>query len=372
MKLLYFTRAYTSHDRRFLRSFQQYGIDVYYLTLIGKRLEANPLPEAINAVPWVGDSIPYASKTDHARRRKALCTLLANLAPDVVLAGPIHSCTRLVAECDFQPYVAMSWGSDLLVDAAQGRPGEAVARKILASAFGGFGDCQQVYATFRRLGRLPDERIVIFPWGIDIETFRPDAGLAPYRTWEGWGTDVQVVISLRSWEPIYAVDILVSAFALVHEAIPSARLLLVGEGSQRKKIQDLVEHCGLQDIVHMPGRLPNDRLPAWLSSADLYVSTALSDGSSISLLEAMGCGLPVIATRAYGNLEWIDDRVNGWLVPPSDPAILAETIVAALRSPDDRMQMSLANRQKILDRANWEENFPLLCRLLRKAASFSV
>ncbi len=202
--------------------------------------------------------------------------------------------------------------------------------------------------------------------------FHPDAGLAPYRRWKGWGDDAKVVISLRAWEPIYAIDTLVSAFALVHEAIPMARLVLVGDGSQRHKIRDLVQVSGLQDVVYMPGWIANHQLPTWLSSADLYVSTALSDGSSISLLEAMGCGLPVIVTRDHGNLEWVDEGVNGWLVPPLDSAILAETIIATLRSPNHRAQMSLANRQKILERANWKNNFSSLCKLLREVASSHV
>jgi L-malate glycosyltransferase len=364
MKLLYFSQAYTSHDHRFLEAFADAGIETHYLRLTGEVLERRPFPAGVHPISWIGDTLPYCYEEDQRQRLDALRVVLEELLPDVVLAGPIQSCTRLMSDSGFQPFVAMSWGSDLLVDAAPGAPGEEEARRILAQADAGFGDCQQVADAFGRLTDLAKNRIVIFPWGIDTEKFSPDAGRAPYRNWPGWD-QAEVVISLRSWEPIYAINVLVDAFTEVHRTHPSARLLLAGDGSQKDTIIDLIEKNGLSDVVAAPGRIPNLDLPAWLASADLYVSSALSDGSSISLLEAMGCGLPVVATRDYGNLEWVEQAVNGWLVSSGSPLLLAKAIMGALVSqPDQLAIMGKRNRTKVKQHAGWSANVGGLVSLL--------
>ena len=81
----------------------------------------------------------------------------------------------------------------------------------------------------------------------------------------------------------------------------------------------LIHQLGLASFIHAPGRVNNDLLPQYLCLANLYLSSALSDGTSVSLLEAMACGLPVVVTKGYGNLEWVTPQQNGWLVEAGSP-----------------------------------------------------
>ncbi|MBA3341018.1 MAG: glycosyltransferase family 4 protein [Gemmatimonadaceae bacterium] len=81
---------------------------------------------------------------------------------------------------------------------------------------------------------------------------------------------------------------------------PSARLILLGDGPLEREVRRLIRDLGLQDPIHTPGRVPYESLPDYFRPAAAYVSAAVSDGTSVSLLEAMACGLPVVASNTFG------------------------------------------------------------------------
>jgi glycosyltransferase involved in cell wall biosynthesis len=101
-------------------------------------------------------------------------------------------------------------------------------------------------------------------------------------------------------------------------------------------------------------------LPDYFNEADLYASATYSDGSSISLLEAMGCGLPVVVPDRHGNREWVRPGVNGWLYPPGDAGALRAAMLDALTRSELRAAMRDANLAAVRERADWERNFPKL------------
>jgi len=107
--------------------------------------------------------------------------------------------------------------------------------------------------------------------------------------------------------------VLLKAFAALHRRRTSVRLMLLGDGSLAPDIHGLMNELGIGGVVHAPGRVPQEDLPEWFRMADAYVSSAMSDGTSVSLLEAMATGLPVVVSESFGNLEWVKQGVNGAL-----------------------------------------------------------
>ncbi len=223
LNLLYFSRGYTTHDRRFLQSFVDAGYKVSFLRLLNEQLDVRVLPEGVASIDWVGNTRPLKTPLDYLVRYVALRQILSEISPQVVLAGPVQSCALLVALAGYKPLVTMSWGSDLLVDANRSLWMRAATRYALHSSAGAFGDCQSVRDEIHAFSPLLNDRIVIFPWGIDLRHFSPNRSALSLRSDIGW-TDNPIVISTRTWEPIYAIDVLVRAFALVHRSHPEARL----------------------------------------------------------------------------------------------------------------------------------------------------
>lgn len=359
LKVLYISRGYTTHDRRFLGSFVGAGWAPIHLPLLDERLDTRPLPEGVRTASLAEPGVQMGFRS----RRNKLVDLLSDERPHAVIAGPVQTGGFLAARACAKPLVTVSWGTDILVDADASPRSRFITRFTLDNSAAAFGDCRAVRDAVHRHSSLTDDRIVTFPWGIDLERFRPGPSALTLRTDLGWdGNDV--FISTRSWEPVYAVDVLVRAFARVRERHPNARLILLGDGSLENRIRQLISDLGLGAFIHAPGRAPYELLPDYFRSADAYVSAAVSDGTSISLLEAMACGLPVVVSHSFGNLEWVREGVNGALALPGDIESLAAGMLLVIAHPDEAARMREANISIARRHANWDANFPRLVELV--------
>jgi glycosyltransferase involved in cell wall biosynthesis len=368
LKVLYISRGFTTHDYRFLKSFVGAGWVPTHLPLLEEKLDARPLPEGVRTASWTTDRAEPGAQMVWRSRRNRLIELLSEERPDVVIGGPVQSGAFLAALARAKPLVTVSWGTDLLVDADASARSRFITRFTLENSAAVFGDCRAVRDAVHRYSSLPDDRIVTFPWGIDLTRFSPRPSALTIRTDLGW-TGNEVFISTRSWDPVYAVDVLVRAFALVRRRHPSARLILLGDGSLEREVRGLIRDLGLEGFIHAPGRAPYDLLPDYFRSADAYVSAAVSDGTSISLLEAMACGLPVVVSNSFGNLEWVREGVNGALAPPGDIESLAAAMLLVISHRYDVARMREANIATARRNANWDANFPGLVELVERLAS---
>jgi glycosyltransferase involved in cell wall biosynthesis len=211
----------------------------------------------------------------------------------------------------------------------------------------------------------PADRIVVFPWGVDLRRFSPGDGSALRRSldWEG----AFVLLSTRSWERLYGVDTLVEGFIQAARRQESLRLLLLGAGSLEAQLRARLAKAGLTDRVHFAGTVALEDLPTYYRAADLYVSASRSDGSSVSLLEAMACGLPALVSDIAGNREWVTSDENGWWFRTGDAASLTEAILAAQAAGPSLPERGKCSRAVAQARADWDRNFPLLLEAYQMA-----
>jgi glycosyltransferase involved in cell wall biosynthesis len=372
VNLLYVSRDYTTHDRRFLGSFAAAGHVVSYVRLeqTAVTFDARQLPVGVQQVPWPMSDPRRRLLVDDVARVREMKRVVRRVTPDAIVAGPLQTASFMVAAAAYRPFIAMSWGSDILVDADRSFASRCLTKFALSRSSGVLGDCRAVREKVHALVPYADDRIVTFPWGIDLDDFKPSPPRLSLRSSLGWDDKV-VFISTRTWEPAYAIDVLVRAFATVSRRSADVRLLLMGDGSLDAMIRGLIAEEGLESVVHAPGRIGYEQLPEYFRSADVYVSSALSDGTSISLLEAMACALPVVATNGYGNLEWVVPGVNGWLVTPGDPSSMADALLDAAADRDRRRQFGATNASLAKERADWTANFPQLLRLLDRVTAES-
>ena len=368
LKVLYISRGYTTHDRRFMTSFAAEGWDVTHLPLLDDRLDDRSLPEGIQTLRWTPDLREPASSGDWIDREQRLRAILSNTTPDVVIAGPVQSGAYLAALAGASPLMTVSWGTDMLVDADRNAQLRMATKYTLDRSDAVFGDCRAVREAVKRHAGMPDKCIVTFPWGIDLDRFARGESALSLRKDLGWDNS-EVFISTRTWEPVYAIDVMVDAFAMVYAELPTARLILLGDGSRNDEIRGLIRERGLELVVHAPGRVTHETLPDYFRTANAYVSSALSDGTSVSLLEAMASGLPVVVSDSYGNLEWVEAGVNGELARPGDAESLAEAMIAIVADSRRAARIGEANVAVARDRADWSKNFPELARLVEELAN---
>jgi len=358
-RVLYFSRDYTTHDHRFLSALAESEHQVYYLQLErrGHTLEDRPIPAQIEQVPWRGGKGP-------ATLRKApgllldLRRILRDLQPDLVHAGPLQRSALLAALAGFRPLVSMSWGYDLIHDAGLNGFWRWATRFTLQHSSVMIGDCDAIRQLAISYG-MPTERIVTFPWGIDLGCFTP--GPPP------GGSQTFTLLSTRGWEPIYGVDVIARAFVKAARQHPELRLVMLGNGSLATTLRQIFQVGGVEGQVLFPGHIAQADLPRYHRSADLYISASHSDGTSISLLEALASGRPALVSDIPGNREWVTPGENGWWFADGNADALAECILHAAKHRQQLIPMGQAARQIAEQHANWEHNFPRLLKAYRLA-----
>jgi glycosyltransferase involved in cell wall biosynthesis len=118
--------------------------------------------------------------------------------------------------------------------------------------------------------------------------------------------------------------------------------------------------------VNMAGQVSQRDLPRWYQMADLYISPSHVDGSSVSLMEALACGLPCLVSDIPANKEWVTENENGWLFPDGDADALAAKILAVIAQREKLAEVGRTARRSAETRADWKKNFGTLMQVYQR------
>ena len=346
MRLCYLANGQSIHTEKWIRYFENNGHDVHLVSFEKARIK-DVTVHYIDAHP----SIPFIFTHFQTIRE-----VIRKIDPDVLHAHYLTVYGLCGALSGFKPFVATAWGSDVLpvqVDTRTGRILKlACAAFVVRKASLITCDGSHVKEAIRKLGVAP-EKIMLINFGIDTQKFNPEQKDDRIRM-ELRLNDSPTVISLRSLEPLYDIESLIRSIPTVLKEVPESQFVIVGKGSEERKLEDLAKSLGISDNTRFIGFIPNDELPFYLTAVDVYVSTALSDaGLSASTAEAMACGLPVIVTDVADNRKWVSDGINGFVVPVRNPTYLAERIIYLLRNKDIRTTFGKISRGVIEERNDY-------------------
>lgn len=206
---------------------------------------------------------------------------------------------------------------------------------------------------FLGAGDLDPERTVVIPNGIDSAFFAPhDRGL---RSELEVGEDEFLVGAVGNLRAAKGYDVLLRAAALLKEQSPGFRFVIVGQaqGDLHRELLQLRDALGLSETVLFAGF--RDDVPRAMAAFDLYTISSRSEGFSLSTVQAMAAGLPVVATRCGGPEMILEDGVTGLLVDVESPARLAEGIARLRTDPAERQRLAAAGRAAALGKYTLDE-----------------
>jgi glycosyltransferase involved in cell wall biosynthesis len=205
-----------------------------------------------------------------------------------------------------------------------------------------------------RMG-IPNEKISIIPMGVD------EAFLETGKNRKKEGDQKPItILSNRNLLPIYNVSLLIRAIPIVLKEEPETKFLIAGDGAEKETLEREVKNLNINSSVRFLGRVPPEKMADLLAQAEIYVSTSLYDGTSVSLLEAMGSGAFPVVTDIPANREWIVDAKNGFLVPIDEAGILASRILDAIRNRDLLEKSRSDNLLIVEKKAFWPTNIKRL------------
>ena len=356
MKIAYLSRGNSIYDRRFLEKMVERGYGVHFISYHhGQPVEVGGVKNYF-----------FNYNTMHRLKRLTmpqtawhLRRLLNVIKPDVLHTGWVQDHGFLGALSGFHPTLSMPWGSDVLIRPYDSALAMWRSRFTLKRADMITCDARSVKDHIIKLTGDQSDKTVVFPWGIDLKTFRPEhSGMVGKSL--GW-EDKKVLICTRNFDiKVHGVEYFIRSIPAVLERCPDVRVIHVGSGPLEQEYRKLVSELNLDQVVHFAGWLDETQMAVHLNAADVYISTSLSDGTSCSLLEAMACGLPVVVTDVASNFEWVEDGVNGYIVPREDENRLAEKIAVLVENNEVQKKMEERNLEIAHERADWEKNFTIL------------
>lgn len=183
------------------------------------------------------------------------------------------------------------------------------------------------------------EKVHTVRCGIDLRSFRPDPARRDRETAE--------VLCVAALSRRKGHAVLLEALTSALEAVPAARLTLVGGGPERDFLEIRAGELGIAHAVRFLGPVQHDRMAALYDGADVFCLPSFAEGVPIVLMEAMAMEIPVIATNVMGIPELVDDERNGLLVAPARADLLAGALVRLLADPALRRQMGRDGRRRV-------------------------
>jgi len=207
---------------------------------------------------------------------------------------------------------------------------------------------------------FPENRIRVLPNGVDLDAFSPQDRAAARQTL-GLPPDPLTIVTVGSLSPHKGQEYLIRSLPEIPRSGLMFRLYLIGDGEYRPQLQSLVDELKLNDYVTFAGTKKTDEVPLWLNAADIFVQPSLSEGNPNAVLEAMACGLPIVATRTGGLPQMIEDGVDGILIAPASAGDLARQIIALMQEPDRRKKLGANGLHTVRARyASWKTQAEIL------------
>lgn len=194
---------------------------------------------------------------------------------------------------------------------------------------------------------VPAERTVTVHEGIDVERVIATSAVNVHEAFF-LPHGAPVVGNVAALVPHKGQRHLVEAARLVVQEMPDVRFVILGEGELREALERQVHEHHLQKHVLLPGFRTD--VIGCIKGFDLFAMSSVTEGLGTSLLDAMACARPIVATAAGGIPEIVEDGVNGLLVPPRDHAALADAIVRVLKDPARRQRMGDAGLARVTAR----------------------
>ena len=352
MKICYLADAGSIHTQRWIKYFADNGHEIHLISFrsLGdcnvKGVKLHLLKRLRPQIRFVSFPINLFFEVIQVKK------LIKKINPDLLHAHYVVGYGVLGALAGFHPFLLTAWGSDVLISPKRSKISKWMVKYALKTADLITCDAEHIKWPLVELG-AESHKINLIYFGVDTNKFKPGQRNKKINE-ELEIFDSPVVISLRSLEPLYNIESLIASIPLVLEKIPETKFIIAGKGSQEQKLKELAKLMGVLDVIRFVGQIPNNELAKYLTSSDVYVSTSLSDaGLAASTAEAMACGLPVVITDFGDNRKWIEDGVNGFVVPLKDPKALAEKIIYLLKHEDIRKKFGMRNRRIIEERNNY-------------------
>ncbi|MFA5151887.1 MAG: glycosyltransferase [Clostridia bacterium] len=342
MILLLIADGRSIHTQRWAEYFAERGHKVHLVTYDPMDRVIPGVTEHVLSSRWKNLYLSYIP------RHSAIRHLVHRINPDLIHAHFIAKYGfHLLCLGGRRPALVSAWGDDVLILPRKSRLIAFVTKKVLESVDLVYAVSRNIQDHIIRDFQIPSSKVQYLPFGVDTDLFspRPDRKTDPSPTIE--------VFSNRGFFPVYDNETLIRGFDLAYRKNPVLRLMLKGDGPLEQSARDLVSSLGLSEVITFQKKTAYAEVPLDYRRAHIFITTSVSDGTPVSILEAMASGLPCIATTVGGIPEWIEDGKTGLLIAPQSPEQVAGALLRLAADSDLRTRLGTAARDVVVKNGQW-------------------
>jgi len=197
------------------------------------------------------------------------------------------------------------------------------------------------------LGKIDRNKLKIVHEAVDTTRFKP----------ENISKRENILLTVARIDPVKGLENIIKSLPLIIKVVPDVKLKIVGSISNKNyflNLKQLILELDCEKFIEFIGPIPHEELPKTFVNSKIFVLTSKTEASSISTLEAMSSGLPVIVTRVGGMPSLVLNGINGFLVEPDEPKIFAEKVIELINNDSLRMEIGKNARETVVKGYSWE------------------
>ncbi len=362
MKVILLADSNSTHTIKWALSLSKRGINIYIFSL--SKLIVNSYKNSKNIeIKSANQIVKYEegklSKIKYLKIVPILKEYISKVQPDVVHAHYASSYGLLGALSKFHPFVISVWGSDVF-----DFPNNSIIHKNILKI--NLRKADKILSTSKVMAtetqQYTNKPIEITPFGIDTKQFAKKTVKSIFNK-----NDI-IVGTIKSLEPVYGIEHLINAFKIVSDKHPKIplKLLIIGGGSQEKKLKLLVKDLNIEDQTIFVGKILHSEVPRYLNMLSIFVALSNKESFGVSIIEASACKLPVVVSNVGGLPEVVENKKSGYIVPAQNPEQAAKKIEMLVLDSELRQSMGDFGREWVKRTYNWTDNVDQMISIYNK------
>ncbi|MCS7053694.1 MAG: glycosyltransferase family 4 protein [Ignavibacterium sp.] len=353
IKVLILSDPSSSHTSKWVNSLFDAGIDLILIGLADYdfneynrniKIEVIDFSKSAKGKP---DGDPR--KLVYLRSISFVKKIIKSFKPDILHAHYASSYGLIGALCGFQPLLVSVWGNDVYDFPKKSFIHKKSFEYVLKKSY-------RIFSTSKimadEISKYTNKNIKIIPFGIDVSIFKP------FETEKLFPGDTIILGAVKSLSYKYGNDKVIKAYKIVKEKLPeyNLKLLLVGDGILKQKMEELVVSLGLTDDVKFIGKVPHSQVTKYHNMIDIHIYPSIWESFGVSNLEAAACEKVQVASNIGGFKEILNDGIDSFLVDPNSLEDIVDKIILLIKNKELRIKMGKEARNNVIKKFNWQDN----------------
>jgi glycosyltransferase involved in cell wall biosynthesis len=349
MRILLLSDTYSEHTEKWALGLASNDVEVGLFSFNKASYEWYSNKENISVLFEPNQKLDTSGKLSYLKFVRPLKLAIKEFKPDVVHAHYATSYGLIGALSGFHPFVISAWGTDVMKFPQKNFINKTILKYNLSTA-DAICATSNTIKTF--LKPVTDKQVNVIPFGVDVNEF------CNKEVNSLFAKNAFVVGSIKPLEPLYNTDVLLKAFAALKKKHldKDLKLLIIGEGSQMETLKQMSSDLGINNNVTFTGRISFSEIANYYNMLDVLVNISDYESFGVSVIEAMACEKPVIATNTGGLKEIIENSTFGSLVEVGNVEQTTNELEKYLLDESLKQKVGKAAREKVIQKYNWTNN----------------